>query len=204
VRRVSRTTGITSYRVEAFSDGVFSIAATLLVLQLHVPTQAEGDLGQALLSQWPSYASYAVSFMTIGIIWVNHHALFANVHHVDRPLLLINLLLLLSVSTIPFPTALLGRYIGEGEPSHLAAAIYGIVMLCMSLCFTALWVRVSRDARLAVARLNPRRTVFRGLAGLVAYTVGIALAFVSAEASLVLYGSAAIFYLLPPGTGVVR
>jgi uncharacterized membrane protein len=198
MNRASHTAGITSNRVEAFSDGVFSIAATLLVLQLHVPTQAEGDFGHALLSQWPSYASYVVSFMTIGIIWVNHHTLFANVRRVDRPLLLINLLLLLSVSTIPFPTALLGRYIGEGEPSHLAAAIYGIVMLSMSLSFTALWARVSRDARLDVARLNPRRPVLRSLAGLVAYTLGIALAFVSAEASLVVYGSVAIFYLLPP------
>src|SRR5439155_20851598 len=121
-----------SSRVEAFSDGVFSIAATLLVLQLHVPTPAEGDFGRALLSQWPTYASYAVSFTTIGVIWVNHHTLFSQVRKVDRPLLLMNLLLLLSVSTIPFPTALLGRYIGEGEPSHLAAAVYGGVMLTMS------------------------------------------------------------------------
>jgi uncharacterized membrane protein len=191
-------TEISPSRVEAFSDGVFSIAATLLVLQLHVPTQAEGDFGRALLSQWPSYASYVVSFMTIGIIWINHHTLFVNVRQVDRPLLLINLLLLLSVSTIPFPTALLGRSIGEGEPAHLAAAIYGAVMLSMSLSFTVLWARVSRDARQEVARLNPRRPVLRSVAGLVAYTLGIALAFVSAEASLLVYGAVAIFYLLPP------
>jgi uncharacterized membrane protein len=190
-------TEISPSRVEAFSDGVFSIAATLLVLQLHVPTQAEGDFGRALLSQWPSYASYVVSFMTIGIIWINHHTLFVNVRQVDRPLLLINLLLLLSVSTIPFPTALLGRSIGEGE-AHLAAAIYGAVMLSMSLSFTVLWARVSRDARREVARLNPRRPVLRSVAGLVAYTLGIALAFVSAEASLLVYGAVAIFYLLPP------
>jgi uncharacterized membrane protein len=190
-------TEISPSRVEAFSDGVFSIAATLLVLQLHVPTQAEGDFGRALLSQWPSYASYVVSFMTIGIIWINHHTLFVNVRQVDRPLLLINLLLLLSVSTIPFPTALLGRSIGEGE-AHLAAAIYGAVMLSMSLSFTVLWARVSRDARREVARLNPRRPVLRSVAGLVAYSLGIALAFVSAEASLLVYGAVAIFYLLPP------
>jgi uncharacterized membrane protein len=196
--RASQPAGITSSRVEAFSDGVFSIAATLLVLQLHVPTQAEGEFGHALLSQWPSYASYVVSFMTIGIIWINHHALFANVRQVDRPLLLINLMLLLSVSTIPFPTALLGRYVGEGDPSHLAAAIYGIVMLSMSLSFTALWTRVSRDARSDVARMNPRRPVLRSLAGLIAYTLGILLAFVSAEASLLVYGAVAVFYLVPP------
>src|SRR5207248_3792757 len=135
-------------------------------LQLHVPTQAEGDFGPALLAQWPSYASYVVSFMTIGIIWINHHALFANVRQVDRPLLLMNLLLLLSVSTIPFPTALLGRYIGTGEPSHLAAAVYGGVMLTMSLTFTALWVRVSCDAPPASGGLHPRRPLVRSFAGL--------------------------------------
>src|SRR5438552_3533325 len=164
---------MTSSRLESFSDGVFSIAATLLVLQLHVPTQEEGDFGRALLSQWPTYASYAVSFMTIGVIWVNHHTLFSQVRKVDRPLLLMNLLLLLSVSTIPFPTALLGRYIGEGEPSHLAAAVYGGVMLTMSLSFTALWVRVSRDAPPASGGLHPRRPLVRSFAGLGAYVLGI-------------------------------
>ncbi len=190
---------MTTSRLEAFSDGVFSIAATLLVLQLHVPTQAEGDFGRALLSQWPTYASYVVSFMTIGIIWVNHHTLFARVHHVDRPLLLTNLFLLLSVSTIPFPTALLGRYIGEGEASHLAAAIYGGVMLTMSLSFTALWVLASRGSPLPAGRPRPRRAILiRTFVGLLAYLVGTALAFLSAEASLLVYGAAAIFYLLAP------
>jgi TMEM175 potassium channel family protein len=195
----SHIPGITTSRVESFSDGVFSIAATLLVLQLHVPTEAEGDFGHALLAQWPSYASYVVSFMTIGIIWINHHTLFANIRRIDRPLLLMNLLLLLSVSTIPFPTALLGQYIGRNaEASHLAAAIYGAVMLSMSLSFTVLWGRVSRDRRRDITGLNPRRPVLRSLAGLGAYTLGILLAFVSAEASLLVYGSVALFYVLPP------
>jgi uncharacterized membrane protein len=185
-------------RLESFSDGVFSIAATLLVLQLHVPTQEEGDFGRALLSQWPTYASYAVSFMTIGIIWVNHHTLFANVTQVDRPLLLMNLLLLLSVSTIPFPTALLGRYIGTGAPSHLAAAIYGGVMATMSLSFSALWVRVTRTLPKPAGPPHPRRPLIRSFAGLGAYVLGIALAAISAEASLLVYACVAIFFVLPP------
>jgi uncharacterized membrane protein len=190
---------MTTSRLEAFSDGVFSIAATLLVLQLHVPTQAEGDFGRALLSQWPTYASYVVSFMTIGIIWINHHTLFARVRHVDRPLLLTNLMLLLSVSTIPYPTALLGRYIGEGEPSHLAAAIYGGVMVTMSLSFSGLWALASRGTPSTASRAQPRRKILvRSFAGLLAYLLGTVLAFFSAEASLVVYGSVAIFYLLPP------
>src|ERR671937_1127352 len=92
-------------RLEAFSDGVFSIAATLLVLELRVPAPDPVGLAAALLRQWPSYAVYAVSFLTIGIIWVNHHALFDLLRKVDRPLLFLNLLLLLCVAAVPFPTA---------------------------------------------------------------------------------------------------
>ena len=187
-----------SNRLEAFSDGVFSIAATLLVLELHVPTPAEGALGPALLSQWPTYASYAVSFMTIGIIWINHHTLFARVQQIDRPLLFLNLLLLLCVSTIPFPTALLGRYIGAGEQSHLAAAIYGGVMAMMSLSFTAIWTRVRPQLPRPVGKIRVRRPIIRSFAGLGAYLLGIALAFVSAEASLLVYASVAVFFVLPP------
>jgi uncharacterized membrane protein len=187
---------MTSSRLEAFSDGVFSIAATLLVLQLQVPLQSEPDFARALASQWPTYASYVVSFMTIGIIWINHHTLFSRVREVDRPLLLLNLLLLLSVSTIPFPTAMLGRTIG-GASSHVAAAVYGGVMVSMSLSFSALWMRVSRGSR------QPRRPLVRAFAGLGAYVLGTALAFVSAEASLLVFGAVAVFYLFPPRSDTV-
>jgi uncharacterized membrane protein len=192
--------GISSSRVEAFSDGVFSIAATLLVLELRVPADATGGLGPTLLAEWPSYASYVVSFLTIGIIWVNHHALFANVRRADRRLLFLNLLLLLSVSTIPFPTAILGRYIGSGEASHLAAAIYGAVMVAMSLAFSVLWWHVTRDARLVAVHLDPRRARAESRlfsVGLIAYLVGIGLAAVSAEVSLLVYGLTAVFYVFP-------
>src|SRR5215470_9469621 len=108
VRRMSVSTdGVSAGRLEAFSDGVLSIAATLLVLELHVPESGD-NLGAALLAQWPSYAAYVVSFITIGIIWVNHHQLFALVRRVDRTLLFLNLALLMVVSVLPFPTAILG------------------------------------------------------------------------------------------------
>jgi uncharacterized membrane protein len=196
----SRPAGISSGRLEAFSDGVFSIAATLLVLELHVPTDVSGPLASALLAEWPSYASYVVSFVTIGIIWVNHHALFANVRRVDRRLLFLNLLLLLSVSTIPFPTALLGRYIGSGDGSHLAAAIYGAVMVFMSLAFSALWLHVTRDGRLIAAHVDPRRARADGRLfsiGLIGYVLSIGVAFVSAEISLLMYALIAVFYIFP-------
>jgi uncharacterized membrane protein len=193
--------GITPHRLEGFSDGVLSIAATLLVLELHVPDVAQ-DLGLALLAQWPSYAAYVVSFATIGIIWVNHDALFNNVGRVDRPLLFLNLGLLLVVSVIPFPTALLGRYVtaGDDDAAHLAAAVYGGVMVLMSLAFTALWRHVTRDGRLVRAHLDPQRARAESRlfsAGLFFYIVGIGLAFVSAQLSLLVYALVAVYYVFP-------
>jgi TMEM175 potassium channel family protein len=190
---------MTSARLEAFSDGVFSIAATLLVLELHVPESSDG-LGSALLAQWPSYVTYATSFGTIGIIWVNHHSLFIHVRQVDRSLLFLNLLLLMTVSVIPFPTALLGRYVTAGDDGHLAGAVYGGVMVLMSVAFSALWFHVTGNPRLLNRQLDPQRARRESLlfsAGLLAYVAGIGLSFVSAQVALVVYALVAIFYVFP-------
>jgi uncharacterized membrane protein len=190
---------MSSARVEAFSDGVLAIAATLLVLELHVP-EAGQDLGPALLAQWPSYAAYVVSFATIGIIWVNHHSLFAHVRRVDRTLLFLNLLLLMVVSVIPFPTAILGRFVIAEADSHLAAAIYGVLMILMSLAFTALWRHVTSNARLLGRHVDPGRARQESVlfsAGLLGYAAGAGLAFVSAPLSLLVYGLVALFYVFP-------
>jgi uncharacterized membrane protein len=190
---------MSSERMEAFSDGVLAIAATLLVLELHVPDAGQ-DLRAALLAQWPSYAAYVVSFATIGIIWVNHHALFVHVRRVDRTLLFLNLLLLMVVSLIPFPTAIVGRFVTAAADSHLAAAIYGVLMILMSLAFTALWRHVTNDARLLGRHLDPQRARQESVlfsAGLLAYGAGVVLAFVSAPLSLLIYGLVAVFYVFP-------
>jgi uncharacterized membrane protein len=190
---------MTASRVEAFSDGVLSIAATLLVLELRVPDPGQ-DLWAALLAQWPAYAAYIVSFATIGIIWVNHHQLFAHVRRVNRTLLFLNLFLLLVVSAIPFPTAILGRFVGAESDSHVAAAVYGGLMILMSLAFTALWRYVTGDARLLGRHLDPRRARQESALfsiGLIGYLVGVGLAFVSAQLSLLVYGLVALFYVFP-------
>jgi uncharacterized membrane protein len=125
-------------RLEAFSDGVFAIAITLLVLDLAVPARNRsepGGLAAALGHQWPSYFAYLVSFLIIGIIWVNHHTVFDTVRLVDRPVLFANLALLLVVSALPFPTRLLAEYLTAGYDSHVAAAIYSAAMLTMGLAF---------------------------------------------------------------------
>jgi uncharacterized membrane protein len=191
--------GVTSARFEAFSDGVLSIAATLLVLELHVP-DVTVDMGGALLAQWPSYAAYVVSFATIGIIWVNHHQLFAHVRRVDRTLLFLNLALLMVASLIPFPTAILGRFATAAHDSQLAAAIFGGLMILMSIAFTALWRHVTADAKLLGRHLDPHRARQESAlfsVGLLAYIGGVGLAFVSAQLSLLVYGLVALFYVFP-------
>src|SRR5262245_55050090 len=188
---------VTPQRLEAFSDGVFAIAATLLVLELKVPA----DLGSgealvaALLAAWPGYAAFVVSFLTIGIMWINHHALIAHVRRVDRTLLIVNLMLLLIVSAVPFPTALVGAYIAEGETARVAAAVYGGLMVLLGIAFTGLWLCATRSNGVLGDHLDPKTARESGRlfsAGLGAYLLGIGLAFVSPPLSLAVYGLTAL------------
>src|SRR3712207_3544768 len=107
-------------RLEAFSDGVFAIAVTLLVLEISVPPGSEDHLLGALLDQWPSYLAYAVSFATIGGVWLGHNVITEHLHHVDPVFIRLNLLLLMTVSLLPFPTRLLAEHIGQTGPERVA------------------------------------------------------------------------------------
>jgi uncharacterized membrane protein len=184
-------------RLEAFSDGVFAIAATLLVLELKVPRGVE-DLGSALLGAWPAYVAYLVSFATIGVIWVNHHLLLEHVRRVDLPFLYLNLLLLLFVAVVPFPTSLMDEYITSPNGS-LAAAVYGLVGLGIAVAFSASFFYATRDGglveRAAARRLREEGRLFP--IGLGAYAAGIALAFVVPMASLAIYSLVVVFYAFP-------
>ena len=196
-------------RLEAFSDGVFAIAITLLVLDLAVPSLGESErdgLWAALGREWPSYFAYLVSFLVIGIIWINHHTMLTLVERVDRPVLFANLLLLLTVSVIPFPTRLLAEYLLEPE-GHVAAAVYSATMLVMGVAFSGLFLSISRRPGLLRRSLDPatrRATVRRFAAGEIIYAVAFALSFVNAVATLALHGLIAIYYcfdqLTPSGT----
>src|SRR3954449_5372134 len=129
---------MTTNRVEAFSDGVFAIAITLLVLEIHVPEPGSGQsLADELAAQCPSYAAYIISFFTIGIIWINHHAMFRRLRLVDHGILIWNLLLLMCVGVLPFTTALMAAYLKEGEGEVLAAMIYSGSFLLMGASFAA-------------------------------------------------------------------
>jgi TMEM175 potassium channel family protein len=200
---------VSSRRTEAFSDGVFAIAITLLVLDLVVPTRqeaAEAGLGHALAHEWPAYFAYLVSFLIIGIIWVNHHSMFDKVRRVDRPVLFANLALLLVVSLIPFPTRLLAEYLTAGAASHVAAAVYSATMLAMGLAYATLWMLLTRDADLLQRGVDPRAgraALVRFGLGNVFYLATIGLSFVNATATLAVHGALAIYYCFDqlPGAG---
>ena len=174
-------------RLEAFSDGVFAVAITLLVISLAVPEPGHGSLGRQLASHWPSFAAYFVSFLAIGIIWVNHHNLVRNFAHVDRAMLFLNLLLLFFVVTIPFATATVAAYLREGgADASLAAVIYQGVFLGMSLAFGTLFWWSIRHRYLAIPLTGAaaRTALVRFTIGNVAYAAAIGVAFLRAPASL--------------------
>src|SRR6266545_4032560 len=110
-------------RIEAFSDGVFAIAITLLILAVGFEQAiAEGDVKHQLLHLWPAYIAYAVSFLTVGIMWVNHHAVFRHFERVDRPLLLLNIFFLMCISFTPFPTRVVAEHVHNGADRRAAAS----------------------------------------------------------------------------------
>ncbi|MCW2870179.1 MAG: hypothetical protein JWL99_1499 [Streptomyces oryziradicis] len=146
-----------SGRVEAFSDGVFAIAITLLVLEIKVPEGAADRLWSALGEQWPSYAAYAVTFLVIGIMWVNHHTVFVYIARVDRTLLFLNLLLLMGVAALPWPAGLLAAYLRDGHASQAAAIVYSAFMVYHALTFQALWWHLTRTGHLFRRPRRPRR-----------------------------------------------
>jgi uncharacterized membrane protein len=188
-----------SSRVEAFSDGVFAIAITLLILEIKVPEVEQGHhLWSALGGQWPSYAAYVVSFLVIGIMWLNHHTLFGYVARVDRGLMILNLLLLLVVAAIPWPTALMAAYLREDKASHDAAIVYSGTMVLIAIAYTTLWWWATRPERqLLHAELDQERaqaTVRRFALGLVVYPLTVVLALVSAPLTLAVHGALAVYY----------
>lgn len=187
-------------RLETFSDGVIAIAITLLVLEIDVPRETHGGLWRELLQQWPSYLAYLISFAVIGIIWVNHHGILALVARIDRPLLYLNLLLLLTVAGIPFPTALVAEHLrSPGIDAEIASAVYGGWATLVALSFNVMWRWIVHDARLihehldlAALRSNTRRFSL----GLVIYPVTIGIAFLSPIWALVVHGLVAIYYVV--------
>jgi TMEM175 potassium channel family protein len=186
-------------RTEAFSDGVFAIAITLLIIEVRPPHSEAGGLAGDLANLWPKYAAYVVSFVIIGIIWVNHHQIFERITAVDRPLLFLNLLLLLTVAFLPFPTALLGDYIRQGDNAHVAAAVYGSNMTLIGLSFIAIWTYLARVPSLLAPEFGTEgalRARRAAMIGPVLYGLSIPLAFVNAVACLIIYAALALYFAI--------
>jgi uncharacterized membrane protein len=192
-------------RIEAFSDAVIAVAITLLALDLRVPDPASpGSLAHHLGQQWPNYAAYVVSFLTIGIIWINHHAMLQRLVSVDHTILMLNLLLLLTIGVLPFSTALMAEYLNASHGQNLAAVVYGGSFLSMALAFFAMQRHLLlAKQHLLHDRLTPevRQGVLRRNAiGLLPYAVATIGAIVSPFLTLAICAGVAVFYALPGTT----
>jgi uncharacterized membrane protein len=179
-------------RAEAFSDGVFAVAATLLVFNL-VDPKVDSGLSRALVSEWPSYAAYAISFSTIVVIWVNHHAVTDTIERFDRSLLFINGLLLLTIAVVPFPTGLLAHYLQAGHDQITASVAYGLTMTTMGIAFSGF--------NLYARRFRPVKVPLDWLAfstGLLLWPIATLASFVSVGVALALYAFIVLFYVALP------
>jgi uncharacterized membrane protein len=187
-------------RVETFSDGVFAIAITLLVLTIAQPTNY-ARLTHQLGQRWPSLAAYAVSFMVIGIMWVNHHTIFTHVQRVDRAMFYLNLLLLMTIVFLPYPTEIFGEALRRGQGARTAAVFYSVVMTINALSWAALWLYVSLGRRLLNAEFpESQRAVSTVMfsAGPFFYALAIGVAFINPYLCLGFHGALAVYYAFDP------
>lgn len=193
-------------RLEAFSDAVFAIAITLLILEIHVPEFEDGQsLWHSLADLWPSYFGYAVSFLVIGIMWVNHHDVFHIVRRVDHWVLVSNLLLLCCVAFLPFPTAVLAAHIGKPDEST-AIVFYAATFVVTSIVFNLLWRYPARRAPwLLEPDVDPRviASITRRYAlGPLIYLTAALIGWFFPTAGLISLALVALFYLIPASLGI--
>jgi uncharacterized membrane protein len=190
---------VSSARLETFADGVFAIAATLLILIVEVPELDGHSLAHELVRLWPAYIGYAVSFLTIGIIWVNHHTVLRQIRGVDRIFLFINVFFLLCIAFIPFPTRLLATYV-RTDDGQAAAVLYGITLTTTAVFFNLMW-RYAIGAGGRLLRADADRRVVDGITrsfrpGVAMYAGATIVGFFQAEVSATLYAAIALFYVL--------
>ena len=190
-------------RLEAFADGVFAIAITLLILEIRLPaavSSTQTGLFKTLASLWPSYLGYAVSFVIIGIMWINHHNLCRLIDRIDHNFIVLNLLLLLCVAFTPFPTRVLAEYLTSNAARVTAVAFYGATFTLTAIVYNFVWWYAARDRRLlrsTVSEQMARAITRRYVAGPLMYFVATVLAFVSVPLSLGVVIGLAVLFLLP-------
>ena len=185
-------------RLEAFSDGVFAIAITLLVLELRSPELEEGErLWPALLHEWPQFAAYLTSFAILSIMWVNHHSMFRQIQRADRGLMFLNLLLLLWATLLPFPTSLFAEHLeDESSNAHVAAAVYSANLTLAAIAFSLIWWYVLRNHLVDhdMSKSEVRKSLLRYSMGTLVYGACIGISFVSAQITLLIVFLLALYY----------
>ena len=189
--------------IEAFSDGVFAVAITLLVVNLSVPHAPSGTaftaatLASKLRDQWPSYVAFVTSFATVLIMWINHHGLFKMINKADTRFLFANGFLLLLVTLVPFPTALVAEYLTNPQAAKTAMAVYAGLFVLISLAYLCLWVAASHQRRLikpSVSDAAVRAITRRNFLGFPIYLLATIVAFVQPLISIGICVASWIFW----------
>ncbi|HMH59469.1 MAG TPA: TMEM175 family protein [Galbitalea sp.] len=185
-------------RLEAFSDGVFAIAITILIFDIKAPTNTQ-HLLPALLALWPSYLGYVLSFLLIGLLWVNHHVMFEHIIKADRLLMFVNTVLLLVVAFVPFATSVLAATFRNGDGENIAVALYGVTLTAAGLLFNAIWSHADRGGLFddGVTAHGIRRMTKRILFGPAMYAIGAVIGFFLPVVGVVVYALLILFYWLP-------
>jgi uncharacterized membrane protein len=195
---------ISTQRLEAFSDGVFAIAITLLILEVKIPGKealAHSSLKDYLIKIWPTYFAYVFSFIILGIYWANHHYIFKLYKRTDHVFNMLNVLFLMTIAFLPFPSAVLGEFILEEEHRRTATILYSIGIYLPALCWYIIWLYATRGKRLIdqrlkddfISRLSRQYLLSNGL-----YLFAILLAFFNPIASICMNVLLTLFYMLPP------
>lgn len=186
-------------RIETFSDAVFAIAITLLILEIKVPTQDQGPLVAGLLRQWPSYLAFLASFLYIGVMWINHHRLFSRIHKANDVLLVLNLFLLLGVTVIPFPTSILAEHL-HGPDHQPAAVLYNATFFVIAIIFNVLWrYAVARGLIDHAVSAEEASNISRRYAlGAVLYLGCVGLAWINVHTSMATNVSLTLYFALSP------
>ena len=186
-------------RLEAFADGVFAIAATLLILNVDAQVPADvHDLGAQIVDIWPSYLAYAVSFVTIGIMWINHHTMMDQIKRADRRFLVATIGLLMCIAFVPYPTRVVAEHI-RGAGAQDAALLYGFTLVVTAIFFNINWFYASRGRRLL--RADADRAIVSGVTrayipGPYIYLGATLVAFANPKASVILFMLIALFYVV--------
>jgi uncharacterized membrane protein len=195
----NEATGIETTRLEAFSDGVFAIAITLLIIEVHV-APGDGPLSQRLLQAWPEYVAYVVSFVTIGVMWANHHSLFHLIDRCTHAIVVVNVLLLLFISFVPFPTSVLGEALGgPAADARVAAVFFNGSFVVTAVFFNVLLHTALRQGLIPPTRRKSAALITRSYAfGPPTYLLATLASLRSAELGLTINGVLVLVYWFTP------